>query len=194
MGQKTHPYGFRLVYNQTWHSRWYAESNYADTLLEDVNLRMQLKKRLRARRGQRGRHRARRRAHADHHLHLAAGHHHRPQGCRGGQAARRPDQAARARGPHQHPGDPAARARRAARGAVDRRAARAPGLVPPRHAQGDGVGVPLRCQGREDHGRRPPGRSRDRAHRVVPGRPSAAAHPQGRHRLRARRGAHHLRP
>ncbi|MEM7483385.1 MAG: 30S ribosomal protein S3 [Acidobacteriota bacterium] len=46
MGQKTHPYGFRLVYNKTWHSRWYAESNYADTLLEDVKLREGLKKRL----------------------------------------------------------------------------------------------------------------------------------------------------
>ncbi|MEM7050768.1 MAG: 30S ribosomal protein S3 [Acidobacteriota bacterium] len=46
MGQKTHPYGFRLVYNQTWHSRWYAESNYADILLEDVELREGLKKRL----------------------------------------------------------------------------------------------------------------------------------------------------
>ncbi|HSL82246.1 MAG TPA: 30S ribosomal protein S3, partial [Thermoanaerobaculia bacterium] len=32
MGQKTHPYGFRLVYNKTWHSRWYAEDRYADTL------------------------------------------------------------------------------------------------------------------------------------------------------------------
>jgi len=45
LGHKTHPYGFRLVYNQTWHSRWYAESAYADTLLEDVKLRQQLKRR-----------------------------------------------------------------------------------------------------------------------------------------------------
>ncbi len=30
MGQKTHPYGFRLVYNKTWHSRWYAEADYAE--------------------------------------------------------------------------------------------------------------------------------------------------------------------
>ena len=27
MGQKVHPYGFRLVYNKTWHSRWYAEGD-----------------------------------------------------------------------------------------------------------------------------------------------------------------------
>jgi small subunit ribosomal protein S3 len=46
VGQKTHPYGFRLGYNKTWHSRWYAENDYADTLIEDVKLRQQLKKRL----------------------------------------------------------------------------------------------------------------------------------------------------
>lgn len=46
MGQKTHPYGFRLGYNKTWHSRWYAEKDYADTLVEDVKLRQQLKARL----------------------------------------------------------------------------------------------------------------------------------------------------
>ena len=47
MGQKTHPYGFRLVYNKTWHSRWYAEDNYADILHEDLKLRKMLKTRLR---------------------------------------------------------------------------------------------------------------------------------------------------
>ncbi|MGH9361728.1 MAG: 30S ribosomal protein S3, partial [Thermoanaerobaculia bacterium] len=46
MGQKTHPYGFRLVYNKTWHSRWYAEDRYADTLHEDLELRRKLKGRL----------------------------------------------------------------------------------------------------------------------------------------------------
>ena len=46
MGQKTHPYGFRLVYNKTWHSRWYGEANYADTLHEDLRLRKRLKSRL----------------------------------------------------------------------------------------------------------------------------------------------------
>lgn len=46
MGQKTHPYGFRLVYNKTWHSRWYDEASYADKLHEDLALRKQLKKRL----------------------------------------------------------------------------------------------------------------------------------------------------
>ena len=46
MGQKTHPYGFRLVYNKTWHSRWYADSQYADTLEADLKLRNHLKRRL----------------------------------------------------------------------------------------------------------------------------------------------------
>jgi small subunit ribosomal protein S3 len=46
VGQKTHPYGFRLVYNKTWHSRWYGESSYADTLHEDLKLRKRLKSRL----------------------------------------------------------------------------------------------------------------------------------------------------
>jgi small subunit ribosomal protein S3 len=46
VGQKTHPYGFRLVYNKTWHSRWYAENNYATTLHQDLKLRKELKARL----------------------------------------------------------------------------------------------------------------------------------------------------
>jgi small subunit ribosomal protein S3 len=46
VGQKTHPYGFRLVYNKTWHSRWFAEGNYAQTLHQDLALRESLKSRL----------------------------------------------------------------------------------------------------------------------------------------------------
>ena len=46
MGQKVHPYGFRLVYNKTWHSRWYAEKDYADILHADLDLRRDLKERL----------------------------------------------------------------------------------------------------------------------------------------------------
>lgn len=46
MGQKTHPYGFRLVYNKTWHSRWFAEGNYSQTLHQDLELRKELKARL----------------------------------------------------------------------------------------------------------------------------------------------------
>ena len=46
MGQKTHPYGFRLGYNKTWRSRWYAEKDYAKLLHEDLRLRKELKGRL----------------------------------------------------------------------------------------------------------------------------------------------------
>jgi small subunit ribosomal protein S3 len=46
MGQKTHPYGFRLSYNKTWHSRWYAGNDYAKILHQDLELRSMLKKRL----------------------------------------------------------------------------------------------------------------------------------------------------
>lgn len=46
MGQKTHPYGFRLGYNKTWRSRWYADKDYAKLLHEDLRLRKDLKARL----------------------------------------------------------------------------------------------------------------------------------------------------
>jgi small subunit ribosomal protein S3 len=46
VGQKTHPYGFRLGYNKTWRSRWYADADYAKLLHEDLRLRKELKSRL----------------------------------------------------------------------------------------------------------------------------------------------------
>jgi small subunit ribosomal protein S3 len=45
MGQKVHPTGFRLGFNKTWRSRWYAEKEYANLLHEDVLLKRDLKKR-----------------------------------------------------------------------------------------------------------------------------------------------------
>jgi len=45
MGQKVHPIGFRLGFNKTWRSRWYAEKDYADLLHEDLKLKRDLKKR-----------------------------------------------------------------------------------------------------------------------------------------------------
>lgn len=39
MGQKTHPIGFRLGFNKTWSSNWFDEHNFADKLLEDVEIR-----------------------------------------------------------------------------------------------------------------------------------------------------------
>ena len=46
VGQKVHPYGFRLGFNKTWHSRWYAQKKYSELLHEDLMLRRQLKGRL----------------------------------------------------------------------------------------------------------------------------------------------------
>jgi len=45
MGQKVHPVGFRLGFNKTWRSRWYADKEYADLLHEDLKLKRDLKKR-----------------------------------------------------------------------------------------------------------------------------------------------------
>jgi small subunit ribosomal protein S3 len=46
MGHKVHPYGFRIGFNKTWRSRWYASRKYAELLHEDLGLRRALKKRL----------------------------------------------------------------------------------------------------------------------------------------------------
>ena len=45
MGQKVHPFGFRLGFNKTWRSRWFADRDYAKLLHEDLELRSTLKKR-----------------------------------------------------------------------------------------------------------------------------------------------------
>jgi len=45
LGQKVHPYGFRLGFNKTWRSRWYAERDYAKLLHEDLKLKRELKQR-----------------------------------------------------------------------------------------------------------------------------------------------------
>ncbi len=46
MGQKTHPYGFRLGYNKTWHSRWYSKRDFGNLLHEDLKLKKVLKDKL----------------------------------------------------------------------------------------------------------------------------------------------------
>jgi len=44
LGQKVHPYGFRLGINRTWRSRWFARKDYGSLLHEDLNLKAMLKK------------------------------------------------------------------------------------------------------------------------------------------------------
>ena len=48
MGQKTHPYGFRLGVTKTWRSRWFAKQDYAKLLHEDLELKDSLRDRLKA--------------------------------------------------------------------------------------------------------------------------------------------------
>lgn len=45
MGQKVHPYGFRVGYNKDWHSHWYTKKDFAKFLAEDLQLKRELKKR-----------------------------------------------------------------------------------------------------------------------------------------------------
>ena len=44
MGQKVHPYGFRLGVNRTWRSRWFARKDYGGLLHEDLRLKTLLKR------------------------------------------------------------------------------------------------------------------------------------------------------
>ncbi|MFQ5912976.1 MAG: 30S ribosomal protein S3 [Nitrospinota bacterium] len=46
MGQKVHPTGFRLGYNKTWSSNWFARRNFSGLLHEDLDLRKYIKKTL----------------------------------------------------------------------------------------------------------------------------------------------------
>jgi len=48
MGQKVHPYGFRLGFTKPWKSRWFAERDYDKQLHEDVKLKAELKDKLKS--------------------------------------------------------------------------------------------------------------------------------------------------
>lgn len=48
MGQKVHPYGFRLGVTKTWRSRWFAKQDYAKLLMEDIELKAGLAARLKS--------------------------------------------------------------------------------------------------------------------------------------------------
>src|SRR5437870_6378950 len=48
MGQKVHPYGFRLGVTKTWRSRWFAKQDYAKLLREDLELKDNLRERLKS--------------------------------------------------------------------------------------------------------------------------------------------------
>ena len=46
MGQKVNPHGLRVGIIKDWDSKWYAEGDFADFLVEDYNIRAFLKKKL----------------------------------------------------------------------------------------------------------------------------------------------------
>ncbi len=46
MGQKVHPVGFRLGFIKKWDSLWFAEKDYPQLLIEDIQIRDFLKKKL----------------------------------------------------------------------------------------------------------------------------------------------------
>jgi len=46
MGQKVNPHGLRVGVIADWDSKWYAEGDFADNLIEDFNIRKFLKKKL----------------------------------------------------------------------------------------------------------------------------------------------------
>ena len=46
MGQKVNPHGLRVGIIKEWDSKWYADAEFADFLVEDYNIRQYLKKKL----------------------------------------------------------------------------------------------------------------------------------------------------
>ncbi len=46
MGQKVNPHGLRVGIIKDWDSRWYADAEFSDYLVEDYNIRKYLKKKL----------------------------------------------------------------------------------------------------------------------------------------------------
>ena len=46
MGQKVNPHGLRVGVTKKWDSRWYAEGEFSDYLIEDYKIRQHLKKKL----------------------------------------------------------------------------------------------------------------------------------------------------
>lgn len=48
MGQKVNPIGLRVGINRTWDSRWFDDKNYADKLVQDLELRKYIEEKLKA--------------------------------------------------------------------------------------------------------------------------------------------------
>jgi len=48
MGQKVHPFGFRLGYIKTWHSSWYVKDKFKEYLKEDLAIRRYIDKEMKS--------------------------------------------------------------------------------------------------------------------------------------------------
>jgi len=48
MGQKVHPYGFRLGIIRNWESKWYNKKNYSEILHEDLKIRKYINEKLKS--------------------------------------------------------------------------------------------------------------------------------------------------
>ena len=193
MGQKVHPIGFRLGFNKTWRSRWYAEKEYANLLHEDLLLKKDLKKRF---------------AHAGVsrvEIERAANKlkisifTSRPGiiiGRKGQEVDKLKQEIQKKTGKEvfiniQEILKPELDAQLVAESVALQLEKR----IAFRRAMRKAVDAALRfgAKGIKVRVSGPPERRRDRALRVVPARPAAAAHAARRHRLRLPRGAHELR-
>ena len=195
MGQKVHPGGLRVGIIHDWKSNWYTSNKeFAGALLEDVKIREHIYGKL----SHAGLsdiliRKDKQRVIIDVYT-ARPGHRHRQVGCRGGRAAPRDPRHDAEERPDQHQRDQAARARREARRAVDRRAAREPRQLPAGDEALPGVGHALWRSRRQGAVRRPAGRHGDVPLGEVLRGARAAAHAARRHRLRVRRGEDDLRP
>ena len=155
MGQKVHPYGFRLGYTKPWQSRWFVERDYDKLLLEDVKLKDELKDKLKSagvssveieRPGNKLR------------IIIRTA---RPGiiiGRKGAEIDKlKQDLQKRTNREvlHRHPGSAQAGTRCAAGVGIDRAAAGKARWLPPRDAQSGGFGAAFRLQGNQGSGVRP---------------------------------------
>ena len=194
MGQKTHPIGFRLGSTRTWSSRWFATKDYADLLHEDVKIRRLIKDQL-YHAGisridiERSANRARITIFT-----ARPGHHHRPQGRRGGEAQERDPERARSKEVYLnieeviHPELDAQLVAENVALQLQKRVAfrRAMKKAVTSALRLGADGIRIACAGRLGGG------EIARREWYRDGRVPLHTHPR-RHRLRAGRGAHHLR-
>ena len=147
VGQKVHPYGFRVGTLYGWQSNWFAEKHYREAAPrghQDPELHQEEAV---SRWNLEGRDRPDGREDRRQHPHRAAGDPDRKARSRGRDAAGGARELLHAQGDlHQHQGDPKGRARRAARGRERRAAARAPRGVPPGHEEGGDLDHEVRCR------------------------------------------------